>query len=75
MRYKGWRFHVFIGDTTRRPHVHISKPGAEVKIWLDTFEVVDSANVKAAELRDLKRETEKNGDYLMEKWKEQFPDG
>ena len=75
MRYKGWKFHVYIGDTTHRPHVHIAKPRQEVKIWLDTFEIADVTNVKPKDVRDLKRETERKGEFLMRKWKEQFPDG
>lgn len=75
LRYKSWRFHVFIGDTTRRPHVHISKPRQEVKVWLDTLEVADSVNVKPKDVRDLRRHAEDNAELLRQKWKEQFPDG
>lgn len=64
---------MYIGDTTQRPHVHISKPGQEVKIWLDDFDIAVSANVKSKELRDLQKHTKENGEYLMKRWKEQFP--
>ena len=74
LRYKGWRFHVYIGDTTLRPHIHIAKPGQDLKVWLDDFNVAENNNVKPKEERELVRHTKDNADYLMEKWHEQFPD-
>ena len=75
LRHKGWRFHVFIGDTTRRPHVHITKAGTDVKVWLDSLELANNPDVKRSELKDLLAHARDNAEFLRNKWKDQFPDG
>lgn len=74
IRHKGWRFHVYAGDTTMRPHVHMAKPGADLKIWIDTIELAYAHDVKSKDVRIILRYVEDNIDFMRGKWREQFPD-
>ena len=74
IRHKGWKFYIYIGDSTLRPHIHIRKDGSELAVWLDDVSVKTNKRVKSKDERDLVRVVADNQMELMEAWNELFGD-
>ncbi len=54
-RHKGWRFHVFSneGDPREPIHVHVSRHGADAKLWLfPNLGVAYDRGVNAPDLKE-----------------------
>jgi uncharacterized protein (UPF0128 family) len=70
LRYKGWRFHIYAGDSTLRPHIHIQKGKPELKVWLDTLETARNIGVSKRDESMLLKKVKQEQDKLMEAWNE-----
>ena len=72
MRYRGWVFSIFAGDTTLRPHVHIRKDGAELKVWLDDLSIARNRRVGSKDEKMLLRVVAEHREKFMEKFRDQI---
>ena len=73
--WKGHRFHFFSFEgAPREPiHIHVAKPGAEAKFWLNPkVRLASSNNFTPLELRRLEKVIEQHRQEITESWNDFF---
>jgi hypothetical protein len=71
-RWREFRF-FFFSREERRPHVHVSGPEGEVKLWIDPFvEVASSHGLSPETIRAIRRTVEDKLDEITSAWHRHF---
>jgi hypothetical protein len=76
LRTQGYRvfFYSNEGDPREPMHIHISKGGAEAKLWLfPRVSVAESHGFPARELHDIMRLVEQHRVLIQRAWHDHFP--
>lgn len=50
LRWKGYRFYFYSGDSHEPPHIHVDHAGRTAKVWLSTLEVAYNDGYSARDL-------------------------
>lgn len=76
LRSEGYRFFFYArehaGGTLEAAHVHVTKGGAEAKVWIDSGDVAATYGFSPAEMRAIRRLVEANRSLLRKAWDEFF---
>lgn len=67
-----YRLYFYSGDRMERPHVHVERDAATVKIWLEPIGVAYNHGFPAAELRQLRSIIAGRRQVLVDAWHEHF---
>ena len=77
LRTNGYRFFFYSneGDPREPAHIHVTKDGAEMKIWLEPqIAVSESHGFNAREQRAIMQLAEANAAMFMDAWNDYFGD-
>jgi hypothetical protein len=72
LNVEGFRFSFFAGDGVEPPHVHVTRAGANAKVWLGPIRIQYAHRFTPAELRRLRELTFEHQAFLMDRWNEYF---
>ena len=75
LKCQGYRFFFYSneGNPIEPIHVHVTKGGAEAKVWLESQVSIDRCDgFNSKELRSIIEIVEANKRALMEAWREHF---
>lgn len=67
---KGYRIAFFSADLGEPPHVHVTKAGAECKVWLDSLGIVRNRGFREYELNEIRSLIRQNHALIMKAWHE-----
>jgi hypothetical protein len=66
----GYRIAFFSADLGEPPHVHVTKAGAECKVWLETLQVARSRGFRDHELNEILSLIRQHHGQIMKAWHE-----
>ena len=72
LRWRGYRFHFYSREPDEPPHVHVTKAGAQAKIWLSDCTVARSVGYPDRELSERRRKVRAHRDELLKAWHDYF---
>ena len=70
LRFRGFRFFFFSGESQEPPHVHVEQAERYAKWWLRPVSLARSKGFRSGELTQIQRIVEMNRDLFEEKWNE-----
>ena len=72
LRIGAFRLYFFSHEPNERPHIHIDRGEATIKVWLDSVEVAKSRGFRAHEIGGILAMVEEHKAKLLEVWHEYF---
>lgn len=72
MTVNGYRIAFFSADLGEPPHVHVTKAGAECKVWLGSLEIARARGFRDHELREILALLREHHARIMQAWHERL---
>ena len=72
LRIQGFRFFFFSNEGNEPPHIHVESGDGYAKFWLNPVILVDSVNYNSTELNNIRKLTQENEAFFLDKWNEYF---
>jgi len=70
----GYRIAFFSADLGEPPHVHVTKGGAECKVWLGSLQIARNRGFRDHELNDIRGLIKQHHELIMKAWHERSGD-
>ena len=72
LRIGVFRLYFYSHEPNERPHVHVDRDEATIKVWLEPMEVAKSRGFRAHEIGGILIMVAEHQEHLLEAWHEYF---